>query len=47
MEDNKIINRTNGIACMGGAALDTEECYVLSKFARSIGITYLEHQARI
>jgi formate dehydrogenase major subunit len=47
MEDDKIINRTNGIACMGGAALDTEECYVLAKFARSIGITYLEHQARI
>lgn len=47
MEDDKIVNRTNGIACMGGAALDTEECYLLSKFARSIGITYLEHQARI
>lgn len=46
-EDDKIVNRTNGIACLGGAALDTEECYLLSKFARSLGITYLEHQARI
>jgi anaerobic selenocysteine-containing dehydrogenase len=46
-EDDKIVNRTNGIACMGGAALDNEECYLLSKFARSVGITYLEHQARI
>lgn len=46
-EEDKIVNRTNGIACLGGAALDTEECYLLSKFARSLGITYLEHQARI
>jgi len=46
-EDDKIVNRTNGIACLGGAALDNEECYLLSKFARSVGITYLEHQARI
>lgn len=46
-EDDKIVNRTNGIACIGGAALDTEECYLLSKFARSLGITYIEHQARI
>lgn len=46
-EDDKIVNRTNGIACLGGAALDTEECYLLSKFARSLGLTYIEHQARI
>ena len=46
-EDDKVVNRTNGIACLGGAALDSEECYLLSKFARSLGITYLEHQARI
>lgn len=41
------VNRTEGIACMGGAALDNEECYLLSKWARSLGIVYLEHQARI
>jgi len=46
-EDDKVVNRTNGIACLGGAALDTEECYLLSKLTRSLGITYLEHQARI
>ncbi len=46
-EDGKIVNRTNGIACLGGAALDNEECYLYSKFARSLGVTYLEHQARI
>jgi anaerobic selenocysteine-containing dehydrogenase len=46
-ENGITVNRTNGIAGLGGAALDTEECYAWSKFARVMGITYLEHQARI
>jgi formate dehydrogenase major subunit len=46
-EGNMIVNRTKGIAVLGGAALDSEECYLLSKFARSLGVVYLEHQARI
>jgi anaerobic selenocysteine-containing dehydrogenase len=46
-EDDKVVNRTDGIACLGGAALDNEECYLYSKFARSLGVTWLEHQARI
>ncbi len=41
------VNRTEGICSLGGAALDNEECYLLSKFARIMGVTYLEHQARI
>jgi formate dehydrogenase major subunit len=32
---------------LGGAALDNEECYLYSKFARTLGVVYLEHQARI
>ncbi len=46
-EKGQTVNRTEGIACLGGAALDNEECYLLSKFMRGVGITYLEHQARI
>ena len=46
-EKGKVVNRTDGIACLGGASLDNEECYLLSKTARALGITYLEHQARI
>lgn len=47
-KDGKVtVNRANGLACLGGAALDNEECYALSKMARLLGITYLEHQARI
>jgi formate dehydrogenase major subunit len=45
--DGATVNRTAGIACLGGAALDNEECYLYSKLARALGITYLEHQARI
>jgi formate dehydrogenase major subunit len=41
------INHTSGIACLGGAALDTEECYLLSKGMRAVGVIWLEHQARI
>ena len=46
-EKGRVVNRTEGIACLGGAALDSEECYAYSKFARSLGVVYLEHQARI
>ncbi len=41
------VNRTEGMAMLGGAGLDNEECYLVSKFARSAGIVYLEHQARL
>jgi len=43
----RTVNRTEAIACLGGAALDNEECYLLVKAMRMLGITYIEHQARI
>ena len=46
-EGGRTVNRTEGIACLGGAALDNEECYLYSKLARALGVAYLEHQARI
>jgi len=42
-----IVNRTDAIASLGGAALDSEECYLLQKMMRGLGVVYLEHQARI
>jgi len=42
-----VVNRVETIANLGGAALDNEECYLLVKLARSLGIVYLEHQARL
>jgi len=50
MEKNaagQAVNRTNGIASVGSAALDNEECWLYQKFLRSLGIIYIEHQARI
>ncbi len=41
------VNRTEALAQLGGAAHDNEECYLLSKMGRALGIVYLEHQARI
>jgi len=41
------VNRTEAIGCMGGAALDNEECYILQKLMRGLGLVFIEHQARI
>lgn len=47
-QDNGIpANRTEAIACLGGALCNNEECYLLTKLMRSLGLVYLEHQARI
>lgn len=47
-ENGVTVNKTEAIACMGGAALDNEEDYLLSKLMRGgLGLTYIEHQARI
>ena len=47
LSGNRRVNRTESIACLGGAALDNEECYLLVKAMRMLGLTYIEHQARI
>jgi formate dehydrogenase major subunit len=46
-EKGETVNRTDAIASVGSAAMDNEECYLYQKFLRSIGLVYLEHQARI
>ena len=42
-----VVNRTEAIANLGGSALDNEECYLLVKLARALGLVYIEHHARI
>ena len=42
-----VVNRTEAIANLGGSALDNEECYLLAKLTRAMGVVYLEHHARI
>lgn len=46
-ENGMPVNRTEAIASLGGAALDNEEDYLLAKLMRGLGVTYIEHQARI
>jgi len=43
----RLVNRTDAIANLGGSALDNEECYLLAKLTRALGVVYLEHHARI
>jgi formate dehydrogenase major subunit len=45
--DGFTVNRTEAIASLGSASLDNEECYLVSKLMRSIGVVFLEHHARI
>ncbi len=47
VEKEFVVNRTDGIAHVGSAAMDNEECYLMQKLARSWGLSYIEHQARI
>jgi len=47
VEKDFVVNRTEGIAHIGSAALDNEELYIIQKLVRSWGLTYIEHQARI
>ena len=44
---NQVVNRNAAIASVGSAALDNEECYILQKWLRALGLVYIEHQARI
>jgi formate dehydrogenase major subunit len=46
-DKGQVVNRCDGIAHVGSAALDNEECYILQKWLRSLGLVYIEHQARI
>jgi len=43
----QVVNRTGGIASVGSAAMDNEECWIYQAMLRAMGLTYIEHQARI
>jgi len=46
-KEGVVVNRVTKIASVGSAAMDNEECYLYQKFLRSLGLVYIEHQARI
>jgi formate dehydrogenase major subunit len=41
-----LVNRTLGLASLGSAAMDNEECWLYQKMLRALGLVYIEHQAR-
>lgn len=43
----QVVNRTTAIASVGSAAMDNEECWIYQTLMRSLGLVYIEHQARI
>ena len=43
----QVVNRTEGIASVGSAAMDNEECWIYQALMRALGLVYIEHQARI
>ncbi len=46
-QKGQVVNRTTAIASVGSAAIDNEECWMLQALMRSLGLVYIEHQARI
>jgi len=46
-DKGQVVNRCNGIASVGSAALDNEECWVYQAMLRALGLVFIEHQARI
>ena len=46
-DQGRLVNRVEAIAHVGSAALDNEECSILVKMMRALGLVYIEHQARI
>ncbi len=46
-EKGQVVNRCNGIASVGSAAMDNEECWIYQAMLRALGLVYIEHQARI
>jgi formate dehydrogenase major subunit len=46
-DDERIHNRTLGIASLGGATLDIEENYLIKKLLTALGVVQVENQARI
>ncbi|MFE1782994.1 formate dehydrogenase [Streptomyces sp. NPDC059506] len=45
--EGKRVNRTMGIASLGGAALDNEENYLIKKLFTGLGVVQVENQARV
>ena len=43
----QVVNRTEAIASIGSSNINNDECWALNALIRSMGIVYVDHQARI
>ena len=43
----QVVNRLETIAHMGSSNVDNEECWAITALARSLGLVYIDHQARV
>jgi formate dehydrogenase major subunit len=43
----QVVNRLETIAHMGSSNVDNEECWLITAMARSMGLVYIDHQARV
>lgn len=46
-DDGRTLNRTMAMASIGGAAIDNEENYLITKLFHSLGVVRITNQARI
>ncbi len=46
-EEGITVNRCDGISCFGAAQLNTEEGWLVQKFARSMGVLSIDNQTRV
>ncbi len=46
-EQGRTVNRCEGISWVGSATVANEDAYLITKTMRSLGLIYIDHQARI
>ena len=46
-DEGRTVNRCDGIAWVGSATVANEDAYLITKTMRTMGLTYIDHQARI
>jgi formate dehydrogenase major subunit len=43
----EVVNRIENIAHMGSSNIDNEECWLTTAMVRSLGLVFIDHQARV
>ena len=46
-DEGRTVNRADGIAWVGSATVSNEDAYLITKTMRAMGLSYIDHQARI